>query len=83
MHTSLLEIVELTNGEVVLRRADGTGEPLLNIRFSAEARVYLPDGRLEVAKAMIHAGIQAVAAMTGAEAELDFVGVEEEDHVVH
>lgn len=62
MDTSLLEIVELANGDIVLQRADddsNDGEPLINIRFSEESKSYMPDMRLEVAKAMIQAGIQA------------------------
>ena len=35
--TAILEIVELANGEVVLRPAEATGEPLVSIRFSEEA----------------------------------------------
>ena len=61
MSSSLLEIVELPNGEIVLQRAEEDGEPLVEIRFSEEARVYLVDGTLEVAKAMIQAGIEAAA----------------------
>ena len=52
---SLLEIVEIANGEFVLQRAGGEGGPLVNIRFSDESRQYLADARLEIAKAMIQA----------------------------
>ncbi|MEM6544777.1 MAG: hypothetical protein AAF680_07720 [Pseudomonadota bacterium] len=63
MSTSLLEIVDLGEGEIVLQRADdeGQGEPLVTIQFSEESRVYIADQGLEVAKAMIQAGIQAAA----------------------
>jgi hypothetical protein len=81
---SLLEIVEIATGEFVLQRAGGEGGPLVNIRFSAESREYLADARLEVAKAMIQAGIQAAAQMAGGDAELDFVGdPEDADPVLH
>jgi hypothetical protein len=60
---SLLEIVDLGNGEIVLQRADDDSEPLVTIRFSDETTLYLMDNGLEVAKAMIQAGIQAAAAM--------------------
>lgn len=87
MPTSLLEIVDLGNGEIVLRRADEgderganasdnpgananansdskrSNEPLVTIRFSEESRIYIMDQGLEVAKAMIQAGIQAAAAV--------------------
>ena len=59
MESSLLEIVELPNGDVVLQRADGEGEPLITLSFSEESKNYLPRMRLEIAKAMIHAGVEA------------------------
>jgi hypothetical protein len=71
---SLLEIVELPGGEFVLRRSGAGGETLVEIRFSAESREYLADAGLEVAKAMIEAGIQLAASMAGGEAELEFIG---------
>ena len=63
MTSSFLEIVELANGDIVLQRAEGEGEPLVVIQFSEESRIYLMDGSLEVARAMIQAGIQAAANM--------------------
>lgn len=63
MSASLLEIVDLGDGEIVLQRADDDSEPLVVIRFSEESRVYMMDNSLEVAKAMIQAGIQAAAEM--------------------
>jgi hypothetical protein len=71
---SLLEIVELASGEVVLRRPGGEGEPLVRIHFSADSREYLSDARLEIARAMIEAGIQTAAHLAGGEAELEFRG---------
>ena len=65
MSASLLEIVDLGNGEIVLQRADDEAAPLVTIRFSEEATLYLMDNGLEVAKAMIQAGIQAAAALAG------------------
>ncbi|PLW69487.1 hypothetical protein [Pseudohalioglobus lutimaris] len=63
MSASLLEIVDLGDGEIVLQRADDDSEPLVVIQFSEESRVYMMENSLEVAKAMIQAGIQAVAVM--------------------
>ena len=65
MSTSLLEIVDLGDGEVVLQRADDDSEPLVSIQFSEEASAYLMENNLEVAKVMIQAGIQAAAKMAG------------------
>lgn len=64
MSASLLEIVELGDGEIVLQREDGADEPLVTIRFSEEAQLYLMEQGLEVARAMIQAGIQAVSDLT-------------------
>lgn len=62
MPTALLEIVDLGDGEVVLQRAEEDGgEPLVSIQFSEETSAYLMDHNLEVAKAMIQAGIQTAA----------------------
>jgi len=61
--TSLLEIVDLGDGEIVLQRADDDSEPLVRITFSGESQLYLMDNGLEVAKAMIQAGLQAAAVM--------------------
>jgi hypothetical protein len=61
---SLLEIVDRGNGEIVVQRADDDSEPLVTIRFSDEARAYMMDNGLEVAKAMIQAGMQAAAVMS-------------------
>ena len=64
MSTSLLEIVDRGDGEIVLQRADSDSDPLLTVSFSDEARIYIMDNSLEVAKAMIQAGIQAAAAIS-------------------
>ena len=75
MSTSLLEIVDLGDGEVVLQRADDDSEPLVSIQFSEEASAYLMENNLEVAKVMIQAGIQAAAKM----AEMSGLEVETSD----
>ncbi len=64
MTTSLLEIVDRGDGEIVLQRADSDSEPLVTVSFSDEARIYIMDNGLEVAKAMIQAGIQAAAVIS-------------------
>lgn len=82
MPSSLLEIIELPNGDIVLQRADEEGEPLLNIRFSKESRDYIDGSCLDIAKVMIQAGIQAAAHMENAtieDAELE----ETVEHVIH
>lgn len=63
--SSLLEIVELDSGEIVLRRADGVGSPLVEIKFSEEVRVLLSEYSLDIGKAMVSAGVQAVGEVYG------------------
>lgn len=55
----LYEILETSDGDIVLRRIEGDTEPLVRIRFSDPARAYLADAGLIVAKAMVEAGIKA------------------------
>ena len=67
MATSLLEIVDCGNGEIVLQREGDDSNPLVTIRFSEETRAYMADHVLEIAKAMIQAGIQTAADLTESE----------------
>jgi hypothetical protein len=60
MSSTLYEIVELPSGEIVLRRADEEGDPLVSISFSEEALYFLNNAKFDVAKIMIEAGIDAV-----------------------
>ena len=53
-----LEIVELSNGEVVLRTADQERRPIVTIQFSQEARDFLGRSIGEIGKAMIGTGVQ-------------------------
>lgn len=82
MPASLLEIIDLGDGEIVLQRADDDSEPLVRIRFSDESRVYLMDNGLEVAKAMIQAGIQA-AAMIAEQGEMEIETSMEAPRILH
>ena len=82
MSASLLEIIDLGDGEIVLQRADDDSEPLVTIRFSDESRVYLMDNGLEVAKAMIQAGIQA-AAVIAEQGEMEIETMSEAPRVLH
>ncbi|EED36149.1 conserved hypothetical protein [Luminiphilus syltensis NOR5-1B] len=59
-----MEIVDLGDGEIVLQRADDDSAPLLTIHFSDEANAHLMENYLEVAKAMIQAGIQTAAQLS-------------------
>ena len=48
MSTSLLEIVDLGDGEVVLQRVEGDSEPLVSIQFSDEANAYFMGNNLKL-----------------------------------
>lgn len=66
MTTTLLEITELSNGDVVLREADSEAEthaePLVRIRFSGEVRDMLGKDLVSVAEAMIDAATEYLEA---------------------
>ena len=72
MDSTLLELVELPNGDVALKRADTDEKPLMHIRFSEESGIALNDIKMQVARAMIEAGIEAFA-------ELNTIQVDDED----
>lgn len=67
--STLYEILELSTGEIVLKRMDDNDtdqgevinseelEPLVSIKFSEEALFFLGSAKIEIAKAMIEAGL--------------------------
>ncbi|WP_096085938.1 hypothetical protein [Agaribacterium haliotis] len=57
--SDLFEIVELPDGQVVLKRIDDESAPLVSISFSQEALYFLNQSKFSVAKAMIEAGLDA------------------------
>ena len=63
MKESYLEIVELDNGDIVLRPASEEGEsaePLATLTISDDTKSYLKERYFELAKCMFHAGIDFV-----------------------
>lgn len=86
MSSPFLEIVQLADGEIVLKRSDQEGAPLVEIRFSEESKEYIGDTGIDIAKAMIQAGIQAVAHLNEDSFEQEdgeIVFSESEEHVLH
>lgn len=61
MPSPLYEIVEMSDGSIALRPASGEDEPLVSIKLSRGASEFLGEDKLEVVKAMIEAGFEAVA----------------------
>lgn len=58
---TLLEIVELENGDLAIRRAEEDGEPLMVVAFSEELRDTLDEKYVDVGRMMLTAGVQMVA----------------------
>lgn len=77
MPTSFLEIVELSDGRIALRRAEDE-VPLVVLDFSGDAKTFLQGQHVEVAKAMLNVGLQ----MAGRLAENNFQH-EEGPRVLH
>ncbi|BFM11471.1 hypothetical protein R50072_16240 [Simiduia litorea] len=71
MSSDLYEIIELSTGEIALRRASEDGEPLVVIKFSEESIHFLKEGKYEVAKAMIEAGMEAAGELSVESLETD------------
>tara|TARA_R110001583_G_scaffold114974_6_gene265500 strand:+ start:224 stop:514 length:291 start_codon:yes stop_codon:yes gene_type:complete len=73
------EIVELSNGDIGLRRADEeSDEMIVKIQFSAEAKEGLKNNHIEVAHAMIEAGVSKVSELSGIEVEQEGILTESE-----
>lgn len=77
MPTSFLEIVELPDGRIELRRADDEGS-LVTLDFSADAKAFMQGQHVEVAKAMLSVGVQMAGRLAEGEVEKDDV-----PHVLH
>ncbi len=77
MTASFLEIVEMPDGRIILRRADDE-EVLVTLDFSADAKSFLQGHHVEVAKAMLNVGVQ----MAGRLAEGD-LEQEDQPRVLH
>lgn len=82
MSTAFLEIVELPDGRIVLRRSEEEGA-LVTLTFSSEARGFLKTRYIDVAKEMFHAGLLA-AGHLAEEAALDEADVDDSaEHTLH
>ncbi|MEQ3694596.1 MAG: hypothetical protein ACPGGD_06325 [Thalassolituus sp.] len=77
------EIVELSNGDVALRRADEQdGEELVRIQFSEEAKASLQEHHLDIARVMLEAGVRMVGDLSGMEVDTDdFDSLEQEQRL--
>ncbi|TRX74864.1 hypothetical protein [Pseudomonas mangiferae] len=71
MPTSFLEIVELPDGRIILRRAEDE-EVLVTLDFSADAKAFLQGHHVEVAKAMFNVGVQMAGRLSDDDLEQDY-----------
>ena len=78
MPTSFLEIVELPDGRIVLRRAEDDAA-LVTLDFSEEAKSFLQGAHVDVAKAMLTVGLQMAGKMVEGELE----SIDEAERVLH
>lgn len=53
-----VELVHLENGDIALRRADDPQHPMVIIKFSDVSLSLVAPDKLEIARAMVEAGIQ-------------------------
>lgn len=58
MTEKVMELVQLENGDVVLRDVDSSGEPVMTLSFSKGVNNLLDKSKLDIAKVMLEAGIQ-------------------------
>ena len=79
MPTSFLEIVELSDGTIVLRNPD-TEESLVTLEFSKNAKNLLQGRYTETAKAMLNIGVQIMA---GGLVDENSVNSDDKKRVIH
>ena len=65
-----LELVEISEGVIVLRRSDAKDSPLVKIEFSGDVKSLLDGMEFDVAKEMIKAGIETL----NSDIDLDSLG---------
>ena len=59
--SNYLELAQLPDGCIVLRRSDDHDNPIVKIEFSKESKDFLQGQELTVAKEMIRAGIESIS----------------------
>ncbi len=53
-----IELVQLANGDIALRRSDNPDEPLVTINISDQVQDLLPMDKIDIAQSMVEAGIE-------------------------
>lgn len=84
MSSETYEIIELSNGDVALRRAGHKEDPLVRIHFSEESLEFLREHKIAIARAMLEAGIEAVQDINELEPEpFEDEEVDITEHTIH
>ena len=68
---------------VVALRAEHGDDALVTIRFSDEAKAFIDDGTIDVAKAMIQAGIEAASAIADERGVAKAEIIDSAEHTLH
>ncbi len=82
MSSAFLEIVELPDGRIVLRRSE-EDTALVTLTFSGEARGFLKARYIDVAKEMFHAGLLAAGHLAEEEALSEVDAEDSAGHTLH
>ena len=82
MSSAFLEIVELPDGRIVLRRSEEE-TALVTLTFSSEARGFLKARYIDIAKEMFHAGLLAAGHLAEEEASDETDDDDPTGHTVH
>lgn len=84
MSSAFLEIVELEDGRIVLRRSEEEA-PMVTLSFSGEAKEFLQGRYVDVARAMFHAGLEMAGQLMADEAPAQDAEAEGEPavHTLH
>ncbi len=58
MTDTRIELVQLENGDIALRRSDDPENPLVTINISEEVQDLMPADRIDIAQSMVEAGLE-------------------------
>ena len=58
MSNRVIELVQLKNGDIVLRNSDDPDQPIVTISFSDAIQSMLPNDKMDISTAMVEAGIE-------------------------
>ena len=82
MSESLLELIEMDNGDVALKRVDTDSEhaePIVTLKFSKDSLDTMQESKMLIAQAMIEAGMMAYSELT----DIPVTPLANEDVVLH